>query len=491
MSLTRIIVAIVLVSACSSPHSAPDADVSTTALAVFPAEVTIVVGATRGFRAEVAGDPTVTWKVVEATGGGTIDGDGAYVAPTVPGTFHVEVSSVTTPDLTATATVHVVAVPTHATFAAVETVTISGFQAGEMRLVDVDGDDDVDIISAYGGSSATSYGAVQLLKNDGTGAFTNVTDTDLTASQAMHPRDWAVADFNNDGRLDVAMADHGWDQPPFPGDQSRLFQQTVDGKLADVTATAMPALSSFTHNICAGDLDGDGDVDLLVTNLGPASNAGAHIYTNGGTGTFSNTSGALTPGTFTSCAIADLDNDGDLDVYLGNTQGTTAASDVVLLQANGAFSPSGTLPPRYQDASWATVDANAVDLDRDGWLDLVLVVYDANISKLGLQVLINRGHGMFADGGALLPPYPSIGGYWMWATPADLDGSGWPALVISGNGNEPRVYLHDGTKLYDSGMTFPGVWRLWPGDVDGDGDIDLVGHGFGDQLYLYRNQRTP
>lgn len=479
-------------AAIGGPRDAPEIDATppSPSLAIFPTEVTVVAGATRVFRADAVSIPSLTWTLVEGASGGTLV-DGAYVAPATAGTYHVEVAA-TSAGLMASATVHVVAAPTHATFSAPEVTTIVGFSGHEMRLVDVDNDGDLDIINAYRGMSATDYGRVQLLENDGTGTFMNVTATDLGTVQAMHARDWAIADFNGDGRLDVAMADHGWDQPPFPGDQSRLLQQTSDGKLADVTATALPAMSSFTHNICAGDLDKDGDADLVVTNLGPASNFGAHVYQNNGSGQFTNQSLPLTSGTFTSCAIFDLDNDGSNDVFLGNTQGETVARDVILRNANGALTPiAGALPPRYKDASWATVDANSVDVDRDGWLDLVLTVYDSSFSQLGLQVLINQGNRTFADGKAMLPAYPNVSGVWIWATPADLDGTGWPALVIAGDGNAPRVYVHDGTKLVESGMDFSGLGRLWPGDLDGDGDVDLVGHGFGSTLTVYRNQRLP
>ncbi|WP_172202794.1 VCBS repeat-containing protein [Niveibacterium sp. COAC-50] len=76
----------------------------------------------------------------------------------------------------------------------------------------------------------------------------------------IHPRKLIVADFNGDGRPDVFLACHGYDAPPYPGEQARILLSRADGRYDN---TLLP-FSGYYHGASAADLDGDGKPDIIV-----------------------------------------------------------------------------------------------------------------------------------------------------------------------------------------------------------------------------------
>jgi hypothetical protein len=145
--------------------------------------------------------------------------------------------------------------------------------------------------------------------------FTDVnTGTVLTLPGCLHPRKAAVADYNGDGRADVFVACHGFDAPPFAGEQSRVVISGAQGPtVRDFTEMG----TAFAHGVAAADLDGDGHVDLVVTDGLPQ----LKFFKNTGSGSFTPWFPQLinmgTVGPIYSVEALDVDRDGLIDLVVG------------------------------------------------------------------------------------------------------------------------------------------------------------------------------
>ena len=124
----------------------------------------------------------------------------------------------------------------------------------------------------------------------------------------------ALFDYNNDGALDVLhirFPPPGKEDSPAP---NQLFQQQPDGTFVDVTAAAGIGHEGYGQGVAIGDVDNDGDVDVYVTNYGADV-----FYRNNSDGTFALEEIGLSNEAWgTSATFGDYDRDGDLDLYVAN-----------------------------------------------------------------------------------------------------------------------------------------------------------------------------
>jgi hypothetical protein len=162
-------------------------------------------------------------------------------------------------------------------------------------LIDIDGDADLDMIvsSSISGQDGVTTPLYSYI-NDGTGLFTEDNTKFVAQPGVEHARQWLVDDFNNDGWDDLIVADHGFDFSPFPGEKNLLLISNGAGKLEDRTATSLSVISSFTHGVSSGDVNGDGFADLFLNNalVDPSSffiaEKEGRLWFNNGDGTFTN-----------------------------------------------------------------------------------------------------------------------------------------------------------------------------------------------------------
>ncbi len=226
-------------------------------------------------------------------------------------------------------------------------------------------------------------------------------------------------------------------------------------------ATSVPGGNTTSH-LATGDLNADGRPDLLWTNYGTTT-VGVALAT--GPVTYAPATAMTVAGNPITAALADLDGDGDLDFVTanyGNPAGTGSNLSVGLNSGSGTFAVSTvttTSGPR-----WVT----PADVDADGDLDLLVPVAS------GVQVYANNGSGAFA----LLSTVSGIN-FAIAALGADVDGDGDFDLLTSNyfQGNTVSVRLNDGTGTFSGAQnvavgTQP--FHLAVGDVDGDGDLDFV-----------------
>ena len=243
------------------------------------------------------------------------------------------------------------------------------------------------------------------------------------------------------------------------------------------------------------DLDGDGDLDLVVG----AFDGTLRSFTNDGAGRFIAQTGAANPfqgidvGFNSAPSFADLDGDGDLDLVVGEYYGTlrSFANDGAggFTALTGAANPFNGLDVGYNST------ASFADLDGDGDLDLVVGAYDGT-----LRSFANDGAGGFTALTGAANPFNGlhVGSY---SAPSfvDLDGDGDLDLVVGESSGTLRSFANNGeggfSALTGAANPFDGLdvgYYSAPSfvDLDVDGDLDLVVGAFDGTLTTYENT-TP
>lgn len=213
---------------------------------------------------------------------------------------------------------------------------------------DVDGDGDVDVVSA-------TINGVFWYANDGAESFTAHTVATLSTNNS--PSALHAADLNNDGDLDLVVA---WNST----DTIVWYENGGVGVFSgqQVITTSADGIA----DIHVADVDGDGDLDVLAASENDDTVA---WYAHNGAATPAFTQHIITASADGARGVmaADLDGDGDLDILAASTNDDTVAWYI----NNGAINPTFTLQPLTTTADHASTP-RAIDMDRDGDLDVVL-----------------------------------------------------------------------------------------------------------------------
>lgn len=249
-----------------------------------------------------------------------------------------------------------------------------------------------------------------ILLNDGKGGLINGGSKIFAGSipGTVLAREVVLADFNGDDRNDIFVADHGLDAPPEPGAKNTLVLSTSNNKMED-SSDQWFDVSDFTHSAAAADIDGDGDVDLYVGNVWGETHTQPAIYLNiDGKGTFSETRGRLPYpledidfGAFTTSEFVDVNGDSIPDLVLGDAGDDLSGgrdSYVLLNDGSGRFSYlENAIPGKPGSESDGALDIKTMDINKDGHQDLFLLFTRAEYYGWSIQVLINNGDGTFRD----------------------------------------------------------------------------------------------
>ncbi|GAB4384497.1 MAG: hypothetical protein Kow0022_07200 [Phycisphaerales bacterium] len=275
-----------------------------------------------------------------------------------------------------------------------------------------------------------------------------------------------VADMNGDGLNDVvAVVYNSSSFPPYTDWHDMIFYNTGSG--IETTPSWVSAEQVHTGDVQVGDLNGDGYLDL-VTVHGNVSSASARVYYGGagGPATAAGWVAAGPPVWGTAGALGDIDRDGDLDLVTSN-QGV--APDPY--KPNFMFRNDGgilTSAPVWQSGDSAVQNGVAIaDFNNDGWVDVAIAkwvnfetaIYYSNAGTLPALPGWTAGQ-TDADKGAAV---------------ADLDGNGWLDLVVGGDPS--RAYGQNAglfTEVWANTDPFSGAQEIRTHDVDGDGDLDIA-----------------
>jgi hypothetical protein len=286
----------------------------------------------------------------------------------------------------------------------------------------------------------------------------------------VHPRDYTVGDFNSDGKSDIFIADHGTDVNPFPGQANKLFIQNSSGQIVD-TPSNIPSVPDFSHHTSSADIDNDGDLDIYVCNIYNQGLVGPYFLINNGSGNFTKVTTnfpaaiANLTSVYMASRFADIDNDNDKDLILGALDGSGIAKDLILLNnGSGVFTPGLPLPDRYGSAIWGTVGIVARDFNNDGWVDLLMSTLQG-YQTCQLQLLLNNQNGTFTDATANIPQnWPTTNTWVKWVEVGDFNSDGFLDIVCTSHVSaSPKLYFNNGNAVFvdaSSSLTLPSPFAL-------------------------------
>jgi enediyne biosynthesis protein E4 len=297
--------------------------------------------------------------------------------------------------------------------------------SGHFADYDNDGDLDLFVSNVAGGNVKAQL----LWVNQGDGTFRQSTNAP-TASTGGGGRQAAWADYDRDGNLDLFVGTVG---------RAALYHNTGDGAFLEMRDSVVRDVATDNAGATWGDFDDDGSPDLFVANIGVVKN---FLYRNDQHGGFTKiTNGVVaTEGGAANCASwADFDNDGDLDLFVGND----GADFLYLNQTRGLFEKV-TNGPIVQDTGYSAASAWG-DYDNDGFLDLFVGTDGGRSATLRNNKLFhNNGDGTFTKittGSLVSYSGPRSGG----AAWADYDNDGFLDLVVANRGGENEfLYRNNG-----------------------------------------------
>lgn len=384
-----------------------------------------------------------------------------------------------------------------------------------LALLDYDNDGDIDVYFVNGallpGSKVKVTPTNELYRNDGGWKFSNVT-REAGVGNTGFGLGVAVSDYDNDGDADIFVNNDGPDV---------LYRNNGDGTFTDVTKDAgLDGDNSFAAGTCFLDMDGDGDLDLYVSNYlvysadlyGPRYMRGVPVYRdprqyeacpdvlyrNNGNGTFTDVSEesgiGLKAGWGMGMVCVDYDNDGDTDIFIANDE-----SENFLFQneGTGKFDEVGLIAGIGYDLhgdEHGSMGVDCGDYDNDGWLDFYVTSYQSQLATL----YKNMGDGTFQDvtflTGAGTGTFPNV----TWGnTIADFDNDGDRDIFVACGHLQDNIekysdsstyyeqnilLLNDGKGKFVDASNESGDGLLVKfssrgaafGDLDNDGDVDAV-----------------
>jgi FG-GAP-like repeat/Abnormal spindle-like microcephaly-assoc'd, ASPM-SPD-2-Hydin/FG-GAP repeat len=330
----------------------------------------------------------------------------------------------------------------------------AGYHPNVPIVADFNNDGILDLaISNQSGAS----GNVSIFLGLGSGAFGAATNYEV----ANGPEGMAVGDFNGDGKLDLAVVN-------MDNSSYSILIGNGDGTFQTPVTTTFPVMGTFPYAIAAADFNQDGILDLAVACQDPSTGGFVYILLGDGSGTFGTPQHYGSIGQPEGIAVGDFNGDGFLDLAVSDF--TNSEVWVMNGSGTGIFS-AGTgylLAP-----ATGTADVVANDFNGDGQTDLAAV----NLTSGSISVLLNSS-GSFTLSAQSPIALPG-GGYFM--STADLNGDTYPDLAVADYSSNTFASLFgngDGTfqspVSYSVDSNATSILGLALADLNFDGRYDVV-----------------
>jgi hypothetical protein len=336
-----------------------------------------------------------------------------------------------------------------------------------VEAADLNGDKITDLVIANGEDSS-----VTILLGIGNGNFREAKGSPFPAGYM--PNDIAIADFNKDGKPDLAFANH---------DRKYLTVLTGNGHGSFAPLKGSPfklEVTPHTHGVVAGDFNSDGNLDLVTDSWG--NNRLAILFGNSDHG-FNTTAKYLQVGKhpYQRIRTADLNKDGNLDIVTTNLDGNNAT--ILLGDGKGNFHEPEGSPFPCGDSPFGVVIG---DINHNGNPDLAIInspsITSSNKGQDGLTILLGDGKGKFTT----MPGSPfTTGKAPSRVAIGDLNGDGIPDIVVTNyKSNSITVFMMN-KNVVASSYTIP-VGAKPEGvaiaDFNGDKKGDIVVGNSGDNF---------
>jgi hypothetical protein len=338
----------------------------------------------------------------------------------------------------------------------------SGGVAGS-AVADFNGDGKLDVaVAQFNQNGQAIKGFVAVLPGRGDGTFKQPISTSLST---IGIGQMVAADFNGDGKVDVATA-----FVPASGGISVVLGNG-DGTFGSPIDPVNITLN--VQNMIHGDFNNDGKADLGLLAL-DSSNSFSPLYVllSKGDGTFQPNLIENVPGIATSLAAGDVNHDGNLDIAVTDPQGAVNPSVLVFLgRGDGTF----TGPASYSTGTLFTNNVKAADFNGDGKTDLAVG------TEQGIFFFAGKGDGTFQSHVKTSTPFSVIR-----TSLGDFNGDGKPDLAIAGNGDlSVSVAIGNGDGTFQAPLPFEATYYprgFTAGDFNGDGSVDLMQFSASDTL---------